>query len=153
MAALFGAGQVQRACPRLVHETNFFFVLPSSTTTCARRIPFEPWVNGSHALQFQQERSVSPNACSTGGLYKHCTNRTGVSCAPSNPHVAEAHGRKWARGNRPRWCGGMRIWPRNSSRHMPASWTICLMKQLRTQLRHSRNEAGKKKGLAVSLTL
>ena len=68
-------------------------VLPSSTTTCAQRTPFEPWVNGSHALRFQQERSVSPNACSTGGLHKHCTNRTGVSCAPSNPHVAEAHGR------------------------------------------------------------
>ena len=25
MAALFGAGQVQRACPRMVHETNFVF--------------------------------------------------------------------------------------------------------------------------------
>jgi hypothetical protein len=48
------------------------------------------WNPGSlvpHTLQFQQERSVTPHACSTGGLHNFCTNRTGVSCALSNPRV------------------------------------------------------------------
>jgi hypothetical protein len=54
------------------------------------------WNPGSlvpHAMRFPQERSVTPHCVQHRRVSKTLHNRTGVSCAPSNSHVATARGR------------------------------------------------------------